>query len=168
MKKITQPRHYARSKRSLRHPWRAAAAAFCATMLAWPAAANFDIPNEPLTSGSRIPANLLYILDNSNSMTTNPGTEMANPDLSTVCRRNTDGGSCQNSPGGMNISDEAYTSNTIYFNPATQYLPWQTAVAGVRLSNASYTSASSDPSLVTGPTTNLSNSIQTYYVPKNT
>src|SRR5690606_20884721 len=87
-------------------------------------------------------------------------------DLSTVCRRNNDGGSCQDSPGGMNISDEAYTSNTLYFNPATQYLPWQTALAGVRPSNANYHSVSTDPSLLPG-STDLSNSPQTYYVPKN-
>jgi len=162
---ITTPRR-AIGERSMRQLWRAAAAAFCATMLAWPAAANFDIPDEPLTAGSRIPANLMFILDNSASMTTFPGTEMSNPDLSMVCRRQVDGGSCQNNPGGLDISDFTYTSNTIYFDPATQYLPWQTAVAGIRLSNASYTAAFSDAALASG-STNLGNSVQTYYVPKD-
>src|SRR5690606_15275454 len=118
MKNIIPIRRRAVRERSLRHPWRAATVAFCATMLAWPAAANFDIPDEPLTAGSRIPANLMFILDNSASMTTFPGTEMSNPDVSTVCWRQTDGGGCQNNPGGLNISDNTYTSNTIYFNPS--------------------------------------------------
>ena len=167
MKNIIPTRRRAVRERSLRHPWRAAAATFCATMLAWPAAANFDMPDEPLTAGSRIPANLMFILDNSASMTSFPGTEMSNPDLPTVCRRQTDGGNCQNSPSGLNISDDTYTSNTIYFNPATQYRPWQTAVDGVRLSEASYTAAYSDEALASGATDNLGNSVQTYYVPKN-
>lgn len=144
------------------HRWQAAAATFLATMVAWPAAANFPMPDEPLTAGTRIPANLLFILDNSNSMTSNPGTSMENPDLPQVCRRSANG-NCQDN----DISTQTYVSNTIYFNPANAYRPWQTAVAGARLADANYSSASSDPSLVTGSTTNLGNTIQTFYVPKD-
>jgi hypothetical protein len=56
-------------------------AVFLATLLALPVNAGITLPNDPLTTASRIPPNVLFILDDSGSMAWR---YMYNPDITTV------------------------------------------------------------------------------------
>lgn len=133
-------------------PWLAGIAAFMATMLALPVNAGITIPDEPMTVGTRIPANILFVLDNSGSMTWD-----YMPD--SIPKVN-----------GINIASEAYTRNTIYYNPYKDYRPWVNPDGSEMTGGMSYSAAYSDVARVppfNGDTTNLSKSTQTFYVPKN-
>ncbi len=135
---------------------------FAVFFLAWLHGASYavDFPSLPLQTGAAQPApNVIFILDDSLSMTTVSGTSLdtgltwtnTNPNL----------GSGAGAP---------YTKNPLSYNPATTYLPWASANTTntdlVRMANASYTAASSSVESVGGATTNLSNNHQTFYVPK--
>ncbi|GAB2491212.1 hypothetical protein GCM10027266_04800 [Arenimonas alkanexedens] len=98
-------------------------AAFFATLLAAPVSATFaqSFPDYPLQTGAgNVEPNLMFILDDSGSMAFN---EMPNPDIPTICLR-ANNGSCT---GSFNITDGAYVGNTVFYNPATEYRPWQSA-----------------------------------------
>ena len=84
-------------------------AAFLATMLALPVNAGITVPDEPLTTGARVPPNLLFVLDNSGSM---ESTSMPDVVLSVT------------SPvPGIDIRYETPVRNSIYYNPAFDYRP---------------------------------------------
>lgn len=129
--------------------WAALAAAFFATMLAFPSAANITIPDQPLTLGARIPPNILFILDNSGSM----GWDYL--------------------PDSANYGDwrnTSYAHNLIYYNPNVQYQPWVNPDGSEMTGGKSYGSAYSDTTRVApfaGSTTNLASSTKTFYVPKD-
>lgn len=111
-----------------------ALAAFAATLLALPVSSALaqSFPDYPLQTGAgNVEPNLMFILDDSGSMAFN---DMPNPDVPTICRRQSNG-NCA-SPSN-NITDGSYVGNTVYYNPATSYRPWQNA----------------DGSLMTGGTT---------------
>lgn len=149
--------------------WWAGPVAFMAAMLAAPASANFDIPDDPLNTAARVAPNILFILDDSGSMSF---TEMYNPDISSVS-------------GDSSVRARAYTTNTIYYNPAINYQSWVDA-KGERLPGGmTYNSAyadfdraqggidlSSSWSCSTrsqnGSNVNVCGGVQTYYVPKDT
>ena len=151
---------------------------FMVTLLALPVNAAITLPTEPLTTNSRIPPNILFILDDSGSMAFD---EMENPLVQTICRRNSGGGCIS----GSTITDYTYVGNTVYYNPALPYLPWVNA-AGSPLTggtdyNAAYASFNhaSDPIDLgnsgscasvdrNGSSTNVCGGTQTFYVPKNT
>lgn len=130
--------------------------------LAWWHCAVFavDFPSVPLQTGAVQPApNVIFILDDSLSMTSAGGTALN----SGLNWSNT-------SPGLGTGAGAPYTKNPLSYNPATIYLPWayanDTDTTLVRRPNASYTDASSSLEVITGGTTNLSSSHQTFYVPK--
>lgn len=137
-------------------------AAFLSTLLAMPSAMAASFPQYPLQTGaSNVAPNILFILDDSGSMT---DSVMTNPDLGTVCRRQSNG----NCASGTTISDDVYTSNTLKYNPATAYQAWITH-SGTRMSGGqTFPTAFSSNNLGSGSTTNLSSSVQTFYVPKDT
>ncbi len=114
-----------------------ALAAFAATLMALPVSSALaqSFPDYPLQTGAgNVEPNLMFILDDSGSMAFN---DMPNPDLPTICRRSSDTSTnCTNSPR-YNITDLTYLGNTVYYNPFTDYRPWQAA----------------DGSLMTGGTT---------------
>lgn len=114
-----------------------ALAAFAATLMALPVSSALaqSFPDYPLQTGAgNVEPNLMFILDDSGSMAFN---DMPNPDLPTICRRSSDTSTnCTNSPS-YNITDLTYLGNTVYYNPFTDYRPWQAA----------------DGSLMTGGTT---------------
>ncbi|WP_244292433.1 pilus assembly protein [Xanthomonas hyacinthi] len=124
--------------------------AYFATLLAIPVNAAITLPTEPLTTGARIPPNVLFILDDSGSMSS---TYM--PDAVPAT----------SSP---NIASQAYTRNTIYYNPATTYTPWVDSTGTLRTDAATYGSVYSDAALARGTTINLASAVQTFYVPKDT
>ncbi len=147
-----------------RAEWRVLPAAFVATLMALPLNAAVVIPGDPLASGVRVAPNILFILDDSGSMELD-----YMPD---------------NVPAttAPDVSDFAYTRNSLSYNPAVGYLPWVNA-DGNRLSGGtSYNSAYSDPDMVpytgvrdngttgvisTSGATNLSNQTRTFYVPND-
>ncbi|WP_290591819.1 PilC/PilY family type IV pilus protein [Arenimonas sp. SCN 70-307] len=98
-------------------------AAFAATLLALPVSSALaqSFPDYPLQTGAgNVEPNLMFILDDSGSMAFN---DMPNPDVPTICRRS--GTNCANPSN--NITDLTYVGNTVYYNPATTYRPWQNA-----------------------------------------
>lgn len=126
--------------------------AFLATLLALPVNAGVTIPTEPMTTGARIPPNILMVLDNSGSMQ-NDYMPDSIPSVS-----------------GLNIARQAYTRNTIYYNPHKDYKPWVNPDGSEMTGGTSYTNAYSHVALVppfNSDTINLSAATQTYYVPKN-
>lgn len=118
-------------------------AAFSVGMLAaspiW--AADYPIPDSPLQTGARAPANLMLVLDDSGSMTDHTMPETLPVSLVT------------------DIVNRTYTLNTIYYNPAITYLPWRKAVAGniIRLANTPITAVYTDDVALTGNCNLLTN-----------
>lgn len=123
-----------------------------ATLLALPVNAAIDIPNVPLQSGTVVPPNILFILDDSGSMAWDfmPGAFNS-------------GGVPNTAPD--NIKLQAYTRNTIYYNPHTTYLPWRNADGSFR-SSTPYTAVYTSDTLASGGTGTLANNDRTFYVPK--
>ncbi|HEV7271393.1 PilC/PilY family type IV pilus protein [Pseudoxanthomonas sp.] len=140
------------SQNASHRPWWSAPAAFLTTLLALPVNAGVTIPPEPMTTGARIPPNILMVLDNSGSMQNDYMPDVV-PSVT-----------------GINIARQAYTRNTIYYNPFKAYRPWVNPDGSEMTGGTSYTAAYSHVALVppfnTG-TINLSNATQTYYVPKD-
>lgn len=107
--------------------WWAVPVAFLATMLALPASA-VDIPSAPLTSGGRVAPNVMFILDDSGSMTF-----VAMPtDIEDADQVRPWSGTQQ----GLNDNptDRSYLNNTIYYNPNIDYQPWMNADGKTRWS----------------------------------
>ena len=81
------------------------AVAFAVSLAAAPVNASITLPDDPLTTGTRVAPNILFILDDSGSMGANT---MWNETLSAP----------------SNIGEQTYTYNTIYYNPSITYRPW--------------------------------------------
>jgi len=163
-----------RTPRSQRDWW-AAPAAFLATLLALPASANINIPDAPLTTGARVPPNILFILDDSGSMAFD-----AMPADSI----------------GDDWRNRTYVHNAVYYNPAKDYLPWVGADGHRLTGGTSYNAVYGSFNLVGGTTIDLADEtscrrynrnhdattdeyswsggtlvcggVQTFYVPKDT
>lgn len=166
-----------------RNPWWVVPAAFLATLLALPVNAAIVIPDDPLTTGTRVAPNILFILDDSGSMA---WANMNNQDISEITGPN----SFKSKPDANGVSDgtgvtpwtydnaqmymQNYATNSLYYNPSTVYQPWVGA-DGNRLSGGtSYTAAYSSDIYVTnsdagtnGGSINLSNTTNFFYVPKD-
>lgn len=166
-----------------RSPLWVAPAAFLATVLALPVNAAIVIPDDPLTTGTRVAPNILFILDDSGSMA---WANMNNQDISEITGPN----SFKSKPDANGVSDgtdvtpwtydnaqmymQNYATNSLYYNPSTVYQPWVGA-DGNRLSGGtSYTAAYSSDIYVTnsdagtnGGSIDLSNTTNFFYVPKD-
>ncbi|MGH8467249.1 MAG: hypothetical protein ACRER5_24160, partial [Pseudomonas sp.] len=135
-------RHHANAERKLlRAPrphaqWWAAPFACLATLLALPVNAAVVLPDQPLTTGNKVAPNVLFVLDDSGSMAFNYMPDSV-PNTSTP-----------------DVSDLAYTRNTLSYNPAVTYEAW-TKADGNRLASASYDRAYGSFNLVGGTTINL-------------
>ncbi len=161
--------------------WWAAPLALVATLLAAPASADIPIPNDPLTTGARVPPNILFVLDDSGSMAWR---YMYNPDIANVS-----GGGINSVRTGNNTSsdstysttstninalyDQSYVTNTLYYNPNTTYSPWLDSSGAPVSGGTGYTSAYGDNIYIThalsGTTSgavSLAANTQTFYVPK--
>lgn len=133
-----------------------AAVTLIATLAAVPVSA-VTIPNLPLQTGTAYPpANVMFILDDSGSMTYD-----YMPD-------DVPGTSSGYTTDQKYLAYHTYARNTIYYNPATSYLPWIKADSTRFTGGTSYYSAYSSNNYVgsDSSTTDLSGSTQTYYVPK--
>lgn len=136
-------------------PRRRAAALFtacAATLLAMPVSAAIEIPNVPLQSGTVVPPNILYILDDSGSMAWDfmPGASGS-------------GGVPGTAPDDIKL--QTYARNTLYYNPAVTYLPWRNADGSFR-ANTPYNAAFSSNTLASGGTIDLRTEERIFYVPK--
>lgn len=147
--------------------WWVAPAAFLAVLMALPvnAAVTVAIPGDPLASGVRVAPNILFILDDSGSMARTYMPDNV-PSTST-----------------FDVSDFAYTRNSLSYNPAVNYQPWKDAdgnrvnggTGGISYTDAysatqaiPYTGVKDDDStgvITTSGTTDLSQSTQTFYLP---
>ncbi len=108
------------------------------------------IPDLPLQTGAAYPpANVMFILDDSGSME-----YVAMPrDIGSDSNLDDD------------IDDKSYVHNTIYYNPATAYLPWIKADDSRYTGGMSYRAAYGSASLLTG-STDLADDVQTFFVPR--
>ncbi|RYZ71944.1 MAG: pilus assembly protein [Lysobacteraceae bacterium] len=155
-------------------------AVFLATLLALPVNAGITLPNDPLTTASRIPPNVLFILDDSGSMAWH---YMYNPDIASI----TGGGITSNRTGNASndatrlsdsanvnaVFDQYYVSNTVYYNPNNTYQPWLDSTGTPLTGGTTYGSAYDSTNFVTNTdagttsgTVNLAGSVRTYYTPK--
>lgn len=130
------------SARAWRHRSLAGMAGFLATVIALPAAAGLEIPDDPLTTGARVAPNILFILDDSGSMAFD-----YMPD---------------NAPSGFRR--QSYASNTLYYNPYRTYEPWIGSDGNRLTGGTSFTAAYGSFNLVGGGTIDLgrSNSCRHY------
>lgn len=133
-------------------------AIFLATLLALPVNAGITFPTEPLTTASRVPPNILFILDDSGSMVWD---FMPGPFDSSLFNN---GASRSTTP--VNISIDAYTRNTLAYNPTTDYKPWTLANGTLMTGGTAYTAAYTSTNLASGGTTDLSGSTRSFYMPK--
>lgn len=127
------------------------------------ALAAIDIPPIPLQSGTIVPPNVLFILDDSGSMAFNY------------------------MPDGLTNNEwsrNRYTSNSIYYNPHITYQPWRKADGTYMTGGTDYTAVYGSFNAASGDTINLSDpnscrnydyngsqtavcgGVQTFYVPK--
>lgn len=144
-------------------------------MLAGPAGAYIDIPDDPLTTAARVAPNILFILDDSGSMAFDYMPDSI-PATSTP-----------------NVARHAYTRNTLSYNPAVTYQPWMQADGTRMTGGTSYSAVYGSFNLVGGGTIDLGDpdscrsynynanattdefwsgtevcgGVQTYYVPKD-
>lgn len=140
-----------------------------ATMLAIPVNAAVNIPDLPLQSGSRVPPNIMFILDDSGSMEFTAMPESRDDETnragdSTPALRDT-------------IQDRSVVHNSIYYDPRVDYLPWIKADGSRYTGGMDYKNVYTHPEMLDkdngvvrwdGRTPNLhenlSSEIQTFYV----
>lgn len=108
--------------------------ALLATCLALPASAGFDIPTDPLTTGARVPPNILFILDDSGSMAFDamPANSLSN------------------------WHSRSYINNAVYYDPRKEYSPWLGADKLPLSGGTSYNAVYGSYNLVGGTTIDLS------------
>lgn len=121
------------------------ASVFLATLLALPVNAGITLPTDPLTTGARVPPNVLFILDDSGSMAFDYMPDSV-PSTSNV-----------------NVASRAYTRNTVFYNPmnadtATNYAPWTTAGGTAMTGGTSYGAVYGSYNYASGTTINLADS----------
>jgi len=184
MKRHASPAHR-RPSRALAsaRTWWALPAACLATVLALPVSAGITIPDQPLTTGNRVAPNILFILDDSGSMAwaninnqsvsaiTGPGGFNSTPDANGVSSGT---GVTTETTGNGAMYMQSYATNSLYYNPYTNYQPWMMPNGNRMTGGTSFTSVYSDnnyvtysPADTTSGTKDLSAKTQTFYVPKN-
>lgn len=165
------------ARRSWRSRLAPGLAAYLITLLALPVNAAITLPTDPLTTASRVPPNILFILDDSGSMAF---TEMENPDITSIT-----------ATGISNIANNTYVGNTVFYNPALDYKPWVNSSGSQMSGGTSYGAVYGDFNNASGTTLNLASTscvnynqndsaddssrntpvcggVQTFYVPKDT
>ena len=145
--------------RRMRGRFLAGAVTFLATLMAAPGYA-VVIPNVPLQSQAEYPpANVRFILDDSGSMNliAMPA-DLSDPDYSR-------GTGADSDLDTSRVTHASYGHNTIYYNPATTYLPWIKADGSRYTTGTSFTAAYRHTALLSD-VVDLSDGVQTFYVPK--
>ncbi len=119
------------------------------TVLGLPVHAAVSLPDTPMQTNNGVPPNIWFILDDSGSMERD-----FMPD---------------NVPATAptNIATQAYTRNSIHYNPNSIYRGWQRA-DGSFMNDTPYTAVLTDNWFASGGPTNLSGTTRTFYVPTAT
>lgn len=117
--------------------WWVGPATFLVSLLAMPANAGITIPDDPLTTAARVAPNILFILDDSGSMAFDYMPDSV-PKTSTV-----------------DVSGQAYTRNTLSYDPSVTYQPWMRADGNRMTGGTDYTGVYGSFNLVGGTTINL-------------
>lgn len=168
-----------------RAQWGVLPAAFLATLLGLPVNAAVTIPGDPLASGVRVAPNILFILDDSGSMAweninnrdintvTGSGGFSDGPNSNGVDAGNT--GDFTDATGNGVMYDQSYTTNTLYYDPATIYEAWYGPTGNRLTGGVSFDAAFTSTNYVdfTGVEANTSSSTidlslanRTFYAPK--
>lgn len=155
------------------YSWWAGPATFLATLLALPVNAGVSIPSDPLTTGSRVAPNILFILDDSSSMGfthmyRESGTQRISGGgvTSTPTGTNTTTGRGSDSSSSSHMYDLSHVTNTLYYNPAIDYEAWMQADKTRMTGGRTYTAAYGDDYRATAPD-DLSQLSRYFYVLKN-
>ena len=121
-----------------------------ATILGLPVHAAVSLPDVPMQTNNGVPPNLWFILDDSGSMAWDfmPGAFDSNGVPATT---------------PLAIQLQTYTRNTIYYNPAEVYRPWQQA-DGSYMADTPYNAAFNSNDFANTPI-NLGAAVRTFYVP---
>ncbi|UNK43436.1 pre-peptidase C-terminal domain-containing protein [Luteimonas sp. S4-F44] len=117
--------------------WWSGPTACLVTLLALPASAGITIPDDPLTTASRVAPNILFILDDSGSMAFE--TMPDNPPSTST----------------PDVSDYAYTRNSLAYDPARNYFTWRRADGSRMTGGTSFNAVYGSFNLVGGGTINL-------------
>ncbi|WP_233398631.1 PilC/PilY family type IV pilus protein [Luteimonas sp. MC1828] len=137
-------------------------------LLALPANATIDIPNDPLTTGARVPPNIMFILDNSGSMALVSMPTL--PEDFDVQPSDYSGTPTGASRSGLrdNPHDRSYLNNGIYYNPAVTYNAWMSADGVTRMTGGTTADeVFSNWNLASGSIRDLRGNIESvFYVPK--
>ena len=145
-----------------------------ATILGVPVHAAVSLPDVPMQTNNGVPPNLWFILDDSGSMAWR---YMYEPSIASLHRGV---GNIVSSPTGDNrtrdntyssastdllaMYDQSYTTNTIYYNPSTQYRGWQRTDGSI-MPDTAYTAVSTSNTLIDANVASLTATVQTFYVP---
>ncbi|TWG90751.1 type IV pilus assembly protein PilY1 [Luteimonas sp. J16] len=154
--------------RSNARRWWAAPLTFVTTLLAFPGAAAIVIPDAPLTTGSRVPPNIMFILDNSGSMAM-----VSMPTLPQNTNNDVQPSGYNGTPTGADRTglrddpmDRSYLNNGIYYNPWVTYQPWMRADGERMTGGTSVDAVYSSWNLASGSTRDLrANTESIFYVP---
>lgn len=120
------------------------------TMVGMPIHAAVVLPDTPLQVGTRVPPNIRFILDDSGSMR---WAFMPGPFDNREFK-----GTGSQVTSVTNISQEAYTRNTLYYNPYVTYRPWRLA-DGSFMTPPVAPQVYTDPVYVGGATANFLNGL---------
>ncbi len=132
-----------------------AAATALVTLFASTANAGITFPNVPLQVSPNVPANILFVLDDSGSM----GDNFLPDNVPTPYKRSPS----LVLPGAGAIAQRSSWLNKLAYNPQVNYSPWQNS-DGTFKPQANYNAVSMSTTLVTGGTTDLSGGTQVFYV----
>jgi type IV pilus assembly protein PilY1 len=125
-----------------------------------PAAAAIPIPDVPLQTGTAVPPNILYLLDNSGSM---EGTRFDDGNLTVVRGTMNSVVDTISNTDLTNFNRSTYTSNSLYYDPNVTYRPWRRA-DGTYPADSAFTSAFDHLFLASG-SVNLRTTDQVFHVP---
>lgn len=147
---VNAPRRNTATLHPARRSRLAGVIACLATLLALPVHAAISLPDIPMQTNNGVPPNIMFILDDSGSMAW---------DFMPGAFNNT--GVPVTTPTAIQL--QAYTRNTLYYNPNNVYRGWQRS-DGTYMPDTAYNSAFSSDTLANGAI-DLSAATRTFYVP---
>ncbi|MCG8276167.1 PilC/PilY family type IV pilus protein [Stenotrophomonas sp. NLF4-10] len=123
--------------------------AFGITLMVSPANAGITLPTDPLTTGARVPPNILFIIDDSGSMAFEG---MPSRDIT------------KSVDNASSWDRQTYVNNTVYYDPRRTYTAWVNPDGTLMTGGTSYNAVYGDFNLASGKTIDLAkdNSCRSY------